>query len=46
MQVIGTLFWQEYSDGTKVMCCYLNNQGKAEQAFEVEVNDDGYFDDN
>jgi hypothetical protein len=45
MEVIATLFRQEYSDGAKVMCRYLNSQGKAEPAFEVAVDDDGFFED-
>jgi hypothetical protein len=44
MQVTATLFRQEYPDGAKVMCRYLNTDGKAEPAFEVAVDDDGFFD--
>ena len=44
MQVTATLFRQEYSDGVKVMRHYLSCNGKAEPAFIVAVDDDGYFD--
>ena len=45
MQVTATLFCHEYSDGVKVMCRYLNHEGDADPAFEVVIDDDGYFED-
>ena len=45
MQVIATLFWQEYSNGVQVMCRYLTSKGKTEPAFEVAVDDEGFFED-
>ncbi len=44
LEVIGVLFRLDNKEGTRVMCRYFDEGGKAYPAFEVATDDEGYFD--
>jgi hypothetical protein len=44
LEVIATIFCSETNEGTKVTCRYFDEVGKSYPAFEVAVDEEGYFD--
>ena len=45
MEAVCTLFRQDNTVGTKVLCRYFDGQGESLAAFEVTTDDDGFFED-